>query len=65
VLEELIGSFDWEVTGSGPVERGFRHWDHWRPSSKLALKLTPRDEDGRRCPSNDRAARQRLSATSS
>ncbi len=45
VLEELLTDFEYEVAGSGPPERDFRHWDHWRPSSSLTLRLTPRVEE--------------------
>lgn len=58
VLEELISGFDWEVCGSGAAEHDFRHWNHWRPSSRLALRLTPAEVDGRaRSPSDEGRSR--------
>lgn len=37
VIEELT-KYDIELTGPAFAQRGFRHWSHWRPSSKIALK---------------------------
>jgi len=42
-LEELAAGFDWSVVRDGTIERGFRHWSHWRPSAKLAIAISPRD----------------------
>jgi cytochrome P450 len=41
-VESLCGDFDWSIARDGPVERGFRHWNHWRPSRSLAISLRPR-----------------------
>ena len=41
VIEELVGGFEWRIEGNGPLEHGFRHWQHWRPTSELRLSLTP------------------------
>ena len=40
-LTELVTGYDVSVTGGEQLERGFRHWLHWRPGSDLALHLTP------------------------
>jgi cytochrome P450 len=39
--EELALGFDWDVVGDGPLERGPRHWLHWRPSSRFRISLRP------------------------
>jgi len=36
----LSSDFEYEVVDDGPVERDFRHWGHWRPSSNFKVKLT-------------------------
>jgi len=38
VIEELQ-DYDIVVSGPASAQRGFRHWSHWRPSSKVALRL--------------------------
>ncbi len=37
VIEELK-NYDIILTGPAAARRGFRHWSHWRPSSKVALR---------------------------
>jgi cytochrome P450 len=44
VLEELATGYDWSIVRDGEVERGFRHWSHWRPSSRLRIAIAPRAE---------------------
>lgn len=39
VVTELVRGYDWTVANGAPEERDFRHWSHWRPSSKLELRL--------------------------
>ena len=39
--EELALGFDWEVVDDGPLERGTRHWHHWRPSGRFRIALRP------------------------
>jgi cytochrome P450 len=36
----LSSNFEYEVVDDGPVERDFRHWGHWRPSSNFKVRLT-------------------------
>lgn len=43
-IEGLCGSFDWSIVRDGPVERGFRHWSHWRPSRCLAISVRSRSD---------------------
>ncbi len=38
-LQTLASGFDWTITQDGPLERGFRHWSHWRPSSALRIQM--------------------------
>lgn len=38
-VEELVHGFRWKVIADGPLEKGLRHWDHWRPSSRWRLAL--------------------------
>ncbi|MDQ5821220.1 MAG: cytochrome P450 [Actinomycetota bacterium] len=40
-VEELVRRFELTVSHAEPVERDFRHWSHWRPSSRLELRLAP------------------------
>jgi hypothetical protein len=42
VIEEMARGFDWAIVRDGPLEREFRHWSHWRPSSALRLTIAPR-----------------------
>ncbi len=37
VIEELQ-NYDIVLSGPATAQRGFRHWSHWRPSSKVALR---------------------------
>lgn len=39
--ERLVLASSWTVVADGPRERGNRHWNHWRPSSRLRILLTP------------------------
>ncbi|HJR53882.1 MAG TPA: cytochrome P450 [Gemmatimonadota bacterium] len=41
-LEQLAGGFDWEVLRDGPMELGLHHHGHWRPSSRLGVRLAAR-----------------------
>ncbi|HVR29782.1 MAG TPA: cytochrome P450 [Thermoanaerobaculia bacterium] len=41
-LEELAAGFDWSLSRDGEIERGFRHWSHWRPSADLAITIAAR-----------------------
>jgi (+)-abscisic acid 8'-hydroxylase len=41
-LEELAREFDLAIAQDGPPERDFRHWSHWRPSSRLRVRVAPR-----------------------
>jgi len=50
-LETLTMHYDWSLDGVVGLERELRHWSHWRPSRRMAVRL-------RRCD-------QRPSATSS
>ena len=36
----LSSDFNYAVVDDGPVERDFRHWAHWRPSSEFKVKLS-------------------------
>ena len=38
-LQTLASGFDWRITQDGPLERGFRHWSHWQPSSALRIQM--------------------------
>ena len=38
-LQTLASGFDWTITQDGPLERGFRHWSHWQPSSALRIQM--------------------------
>lgn len=42
LVEELARGFDWSIADDGPLERDFRHWSHWRPSSRLRLSIERR-----------------------
>ena len=35
----IASDFDWSVTQDGPLERGFRHWNHWQPGSALRIQI--------------------------
>jgi cytochrome P450 len=39
---ELAAGFTLKVAADGPVEREFRHWQHWRPSSQFRVEISPR-----------------------
>ena len=43
-LQTLASGFDWSITRDGPLERGFRHWSHWQPSSDLRITMRVRHE---------------------
>jgi len=43
-LQTLASGFDWTITQDGPLERGFRHWSHWQPSSALRIQMQVRTE---------------------
>jgi cytochrome P450 len=38
-LHTLASGFDWTITQDGSLERGFRHWSHWQPSSALRIQM--------------------------
>ena len=42
-LQTLASEFDWNITQDGPLERGFRHWSHWQPSSALRIAMRVRN----------------------
>jgi cytochrome P450 len=44
LLQTLASGFDWTITQDGPLERGFRHWSHWQPSSALRTQMQLRSE---------------------
>jgi cytochrome P450 len=41
LLEQLTRRYEWAVEGREALDRDFRHWSHWRPSSDLRLRLDP------------------------
>lgn len=41
IVEQLASGFDLSTAQDGPPERDFRHWSHWRPSSRLRVTITP------------------------
>jgi cytochrome P450 len=41
-VDVLARDFDVRTVIDGPPERGNRHWNHWRPSSKLRVALSHR-----------------------
>lgn len=41
-LVEWAAGVDARATDDGPVERGNRHWHHWRPSRRLRIAFSPR-----------------------
>ncbi len=42
-VEQLALGFDWKVVADGPPETaGNRHRDHWRPSTRQRVVMTPR-----------------------
>ncbi|HET6363161.1 MAG TPA: cytochrome P450 [Gemmatimonadota bacterium] len=41
-LEQLASGFQWEVVRDGPMELGLHHHGHWRPSSRLGVRLAAR-----------------------
>lgn len=41
-LVEWAAGVDARATCDGPVERGNRHWHHWRPSRRLRIAFSPR-----------------------
>lgn len=42
-VDVLARDFDVRLVTDGAPERGNRHWNHWRPSSKLRVALSPRN----------------------
>jgi cytochrome P450 len=60
-LEELA-RFDWRVVGDGELERDFRHWSHWRPSSRLRVFLGGVETIASPAGSRDRLPSPRASA---
>ena len=42
LVEELALGYDWTVVRDGPLERGSRHRDHWRPSSLRRVAMRAR-----------------------
>lgn len=55
LVEELARGFDLAIARDGHLERDFRHWSHWRPSSKLRLAISHRSR-----PSSDRHGARRV-----
>jgi len=45
LVEELALGYEWTVVRDGPLERGSRHRDHWRPSSLRRVSLRARAEE--------------------
>jgi len=45
LVEELALGYDWTVVRDGPLERGSRHRDHWRPSSLRRVAMRARTEE--------------------
>ena len=45
LVEELCTRYDWVAVGGGPPEHDLRHADHWRPSSRLRVRLEPHVAD--------------------
>jgi cytochrome P450 len=41
-VRELAGGYEWTAVEDGGREACGRHWDHWRPSSRFRIRLTPR-----------------------
>lgn len=41
LVEELCTRYRWQMVESGEPEHDFRHSDHWRPSSRLRVRLEP------------------------
>lgn len=41
-LETFVGRYDWALAADGPMELGWFHHDHWRPSRRFRLRLAPR-----------------------
>ncbi len=41
-LEQLAAGFHWQVVRDGPMELGLHHHGHWRPSSRLGVRLAAR-----------------------
>ena len=39
-LQGLATGFDWKAVSDGPVERGNRQWNHWKPNSEFRVSLT-------------------------
>ena len=42
LVEELALGYAWTVVSDGPIERGSRHRDHWRPSARRRIAMRPR-----------------------
>jgi cytochrome P450 len=41
-IRALAKGFTLKVGADGPVERDFRHWRHWRPSSQFRVEICPK-----------------------
>jgi cytochrome P450 len=46
LVEELAIGYAWTVVSDGPIERGSRHRDHWRPSTRRRIAMRSRVPDG-------------------
>ena len=42
LVEELARNYQVQTAQDGPPERDFRHWSHWRPSTRFRVTVTPR-----------------------
>jgi len=51
LVEELALGYAWTVVSDGPIERGSRHRDHWRPSAQRRIAMRPRALAGAHAPS--------------
>jgi len=51
LVEELALGYAWTVVSDGPIERGSRHRDHWRPSARRRIAMRPRALAGEPAPS--------------
>lgn len=52
----LSSDFKFETINDGALERDFRHWSHWRPSSNFQVKLTNKEPVIRNTGQSDNAA---------
>jgi cytochrome P450 len=51
LVEELALGYAWTVVSDGPIERGSRHRDHWRPSARRRIAMRSRVPAGEHAPS--------------